>query len=217
MRRILGLTLAAVLVLALAGIGTWAFFSDVETSNANILTAGSLDLTIDGGNDDVQLLTSSIGDLVPGDDGTASCILANTGTLDAELDIAILNLANDTVTTVDCENDDGTDGGGDLGEEVDMVLWIDADESGGFTTGDIELNHDGANAWESEGNEILDMVAIDLYNDVSWDAAFASLDHAGGTNPAVTFTLDWDLPDGTDNSIMTDTVSFDIQFTLEQQ
>ena len=35
MRKILGLTLAAMLVLALAGIGTWAFFSDVETSTGN--------------------------------------------------------------------------------------------------------------------------------------------------------------------------------------
>jgi spore coat-associated protein N len=217
MRKILGLTLAAMLVLALAGIGTWAFFSDVESSSGNILTAGSLDLTIDGGNSDVQLLTSSIGNIVPGDSGNASCVLANVGTIAAELDIAILNLTNDTVTTVDCEDDDGTDDGGDLGEEVDMVLWIDADESGDFSDGDIELNHTGANAYNASTNTTLDMVAIDNYDGVSWDAAFASLDENGGTNPAVTFKLDWDLPDATDNSIMTDTVTFDIEFTLEQQ
>ncbi len=47
MKKILGLTVAAVLVMALVGGGTWAYFSDVETAT-DILTAGTIDLEGDG-------------------------------------------------------------------------------------------------------------------------------------------------------------------------
>ncbi len=50
MKKILGLTVAALLVMALVGGGTWAYFSDVETSTGNTFTAGTLDLEVDTDN-----------------------------------------------------------------------------------------------------------------------------------------------------------------------
>ena len=44
MKKILGLTVAVLLSIGMVGIGTWAYFSDVETSTGNVLTAGTLDL-----------------------------------------------------------------------------------------------------------------------------------------------------------------------------
>ncbi len=44
MKKILGLGLVALLVMAMVGGGTWAYFNDTETSGGNILTAGTLDL-----------------------------------------------------------------------------------------------------------------------------------------------------------------------------
>ncbi|GAG27816.1 unnamed protein product, partial [marine sediment metagenome] len=38
MKKILGLTIVAVLVMALVGGGTWAYFSDVERTDTNVLT-----------------------------------------------------------------------------------------------------------------------------------------------------------------------------------
>jgi len=93
MKKILGLTIAALLVMALVGGGTWAYFSDTETSTGNILTAGTLDLNIDGAN--VAVTTVSLSDQAPGTPGTGSNTLANVGSLSGELDIvfgAVTNL-----------------------------------------------------------------------------------------------------------------------------
>jgi len=89
MKKILGLTVAALLVMALVGGGTWAYFSDVETSSANILSAGTLDLNIDGDNVNVNMLTLS--DIKPGDtDGGSpgTVELKNVGSITGDLTIA---------------------------------------------------------------------------------------------------------------------------------
>jgi len=44
MKRIIGLTIAFMLSLGMSGIGTCAYFSDVETSTGNQLAAGTPDL-----------------------------------------------------------------------------------------------------------------------------------------------------------------------------
>ena len=218
MRKILGLTIAALLVIGLVGGGTWAYFSDVETSTGNILTAGTLDLNLNAGNDDVQMLTAAIGTVEPGDTGSASVIIANNGSIDGELDIATSAITNDDNGTADPEDDQDTDTGtGDLGGQATMVIWIDADESTTFNAGDIELNSTGANAYDAGTNTTLEKETIDSFDSVSWDAAFATLNKAGGTNPAVTLRIDWEVPGATtDNRIMGDSASFDITFTLEQ-
>jgi len=46
-KKILGLTIALFLMIGMTSIGTWAFFSDVETSVNNVLAAGTLDLKTD--------------------------------------------------------------------------------------------------------------------------------------------------------------------------
>ncbi len=89
MKKILGLTVAALLVMALVGGGTWAYFSDVETSSANILSAGTLDLNINGDNVNVNMLTLS--DLKPGDTDAGSpgtVELRNVGSITGDLTIA---------------------------------------------------------------------------------------------------------------------------------
>ena len=67
MKKILGLTIAALLVMALVGGGTWAYFSDVETTSDSILTAGILDLgTIMGENDTGTVDLFTQGAMAPG-------------------------------------------------------------------------------------------------------------------------------------------------------
>ncbi|MDD5287811.1 MAG: TasA family protein [Dehalococcoidales bacterium] len=44
MKKILGLSIAAILIIAMVGGGTWAYFNDTETSTGNTLIAGTLDL-----------------------------------------------------------------------------------------------------------------------------------------------------------------------------
>jgi predicted ribosomally synthesized peptide with SipW-like signal peptide len=126
MKKILGLTVAALLVMTLVGGGTWAYFSDVETSTGNVLTAGTLDLDIGGGDDNVVILQASITDVAPGVSASDSTLLAISGTLAGELDITITSIdSEENGIIVDAESVGGPDVTEGLGEgELDANTWI---------------------------------------------------------------------------------------------
>ena len=71
MKKIIGLSLAALLIIAVVGSGTWAYFSDNETSQNNTITAGTLDLQV-GANDPCTEAINIGPDLQPGDSGNAA-------------------------------------------------------------------------------------------------------------------------------------------------
>jgi predicted ribosomally synthesized peptide with SipW-like signal peptide len=52
MKKIIGLTIAAILIIGLVGVGTWAYFGDTEVSSGS-LAAGTLDLQVGGGSEAV--------------------------------------------------------------------------------------------------------------------------------------------------------------------
>ena len=70
MKKIIGLSIVAVLIIGMVGAGTWAYFSDTETSTGNTFTAGTLNLeltdTVEDGTDG-ETLTWVFTDLYPGD------------------------------------------------------------------------------------------------------------------------------------------------------
>lgn len=68
MKKILGLTLAALLITTIAVSGTWAYFSNNETSQDNTLTAGTLNLQV-GDNDPCTESIDLGTQIVPGDSG----------------------------------------------------------------------------------------------------------------------------------------------------
>ena len=80
MKRILGLTIAFMLLIGMAGIGTWAYFTDVETSTGNVLAAGTLDLKTDDVDGVSQTLFAV--NMQPGDTvGSENITLKNVGSL----------------------------------------------------------------------------------------------------------------------------------------
>ncbi|MFA5761408.1 MAG: TasA family protein, partial [Dehalococcoidales bacterium] len=94
MKKILGLAISALLLIGLVGGGTWAYFSDTETSNDNTWTAGTLNLVnvIDGtavGTDVVvteqadglndKVVFGGVTPIVPGNSGTIKWTLTNEG------------------------------------------------------------------------------------------------------------------------------------------
>ncbi|MFC2072053.1 TasA family protein [Chloroflexota bacterium] len=87
-KRITGLTIAFVLLIGMAGIGTWAYFSDVETSTGNVLAAGTLDLKTDDVDGVSQTLLAT--NMEPGSTvGPETVILKNSGSLEgSSLDLA---------------------------------------------------------------------------------------------------------------------------------
>jgi len=60
MKKVLIALMAVLITVALAGIGTYAYFSDTGTSNGNTFAAGTLDLNVDGGNTNVVKFTVTI-------------------------------------------------------------------------------------------------------------------------------------------------------------
>ena len=89
MKKILGLTIAALLVMGLVGGGTWAYFSDVEAAT-DILTAGTIDLEGSGS----WTAGLSLTDMTPGDTIT-TVTFKNTGSLTADLTFTESGLSPD--------------------------------------------------------------------------------------------------------------------------
>jgi len=95
MKKILGLTIAFMLLIGMTGIGTWAYFSDVEASTGNQMTAGTLDLKtndVDGVSQTLFVTNMAPGDTV----GPETIILKNTGSVDGStLDLVFSYIEND--------------------------------------------------------------------------------------------------------------------------
>ena len=135
MKKILGLTVGALLVIAMVGGATWAYFSDSESTVDNTFTAGTLDLTRDtfSGVTDAFLTNVEVGNVAPGDSNSDYSTLANGGTLSGELDI---NLGN-VVETAGASGE--FIGGTDLADNLYMAIWLDKDNGGGWGLGDVGL------------------------------------------------------------------------------
>lgn len=109
MKKILGLAVAAMLVMAMVGTGTWAFFSDSETSTGNILSAGTMDLTINNANANVVMFTLS--DMVPGDtiEGSPVTItLKNIGSITGDLTLVTTSTNTESTGTTGTASAGGT-------------------------------------------------------------------------------------------------------------
>jgi predicted ribosomally synthesized peptide with SipW-like signal peptide len=88
MKKILGLAISGLLLIALVAGGTYAYFSDTETSTDNTFTAGTLDLQLTDADETAQDgVTASFTDanIVPGDSvGPSTITLINSGTVAAD-------------------------------------------------------------------------------------------------------------------------------------
>ena len=205
MKKILGLTVAALLVMALVGGGTWAYFSDVEQTTANIFTAGTLDLQLS----DSSELTGSVADLAPGTGETTPLLgdvtLTKAGNIDATLDIAfdttVLNPENydSAVDEAELYHATGNPGGdlvtadgdtGELGANALIALFIDVDGGGVWTTGDIGLESD------SSTYLFTDVAAISATSDASASTTILTdADHGAAADALVGMMLQLTVAD----------------------
>jgi predicted ribosomally synthesized peptide with SipW-like signal peptide len=201
MKKIVGLTIALLLIIGMVGAGTYAYFSDTESSTGNTLTAGTLDLNIDGG--DTAVTTFTAGDVAPGDSGNGSSTLTNIGSITGELDI-------DTSAVSNTPGVGGEFGGGsgELGASAQIAMYLDVDQSGGWTSGDIGLQSDGTTYSFPTS---LNYDEIDDYASETWDAV-----ETMAASVSDDIIVNWQVPTGAGNEIQGDSVSFDITFTLEQ-
>lgn len=95
MKRILGLTIAFMLFIGMVGSGAWAYFQDIEPSDASQLAAGTLDLRTDDEDGVAQTLYAT--SMKPGNTiGPSTIQLRNAGDADGStLDIGFSYIESD--------------------------------------------------------------------------------------------------------------------------
>lgn len=207
MKKILGLTIAAVLILAIVGGGTWAYFSDTETGSISI-TASTLDLDVNGA--DTAQTIFSVTNKAPGDSDTTSYVtIKNSGSITGELDVST-SAATNTAGSGGTEYEAGS---GELGASAEMAIFIDVDESGSWNTNDIGLKYDGT-TYTNTGSVSLDYAVVNNYASKTWGGASGMGNMAAVAQDRV--YVYWRIPSSAGNTIQGDSVSLTITFTLEQ-
>ena len=206
MKKIIGLTIAAVLIIGMVGGGTWAYFSDTESTLDNTFTAGTLNLDLsDVGNS--GNVTFTFEGIVPGDSDVLIWELNNTGSVGGYLNVEIydvVNAENFDATTDEAEDEDDTNtsADGELGASLDIVLFWDDGTGTGATAGDGIQQGDEAT-----------IVADTLDN----SAGSHTEDYSLGAGATTYISMTWEVdPDDVENEIMGDSVTFDMDIVLDQ-
>ena len=137
MKKIIGLAIAGVMVLAMVAGGTMAWFSDTEDSASNAIAAGTLDLTWNGTDDDHSYVISILAaDGYPGNSNSAFKHIKNVGSFTGELDIAFADLVNTESAGSTEYEADGGDGEHDGAQErVEVAHEVDVQADRGEEQG----------------------------------------------------------------------------------
>jgi hypothetical protein len=144
MRKVLvsfGLLIAAILFFVKA---TGAYLSDRQASLDNSFQAGSIDLTVNGKNLDVQ--SFALADAAPGSSGSTTLELSNTGSLRGYLSIEEIRKENYENNCNDPETRSGDVtcgvvglGEGELPDILELSMYLDTNRSGVLDIGEPKL------------------------------------------------------------------------------
>ncbi len=211
------LSVFTILMVSAATFGaTQALFSDEETSSGNTFTAGSLNL---------ELLNPvsvpfSVSNIKPGDEGEGQVTLSNTGNLPGNLNIVLDNFVQDENGCIEPEIKAGDPcGAGDLDLAFRMAMFLDANGDGVYNQadGDIELEYSG-NTNTSPGLQFAR--ASDFVGKVWSDDLLTDLPNGLESGSDMDLVIQWKFLNNSyakpDAIFMTDSLSFDITFVLEQ-
>jgi spore coat-associated protein N len=200
MKKLLISLMTVVSVTALVGGGIYAYFSDLESSNGNTFTAGTLDLNLDGGN--INVVKFTVGDVKPSDSGGGTWTVTNVGGMAGYLDLENCGVTEAVGTTTDPELAD--EGGPDtpqLGNFLKVHVFVDDNNNGSYDVGEADIL--GTAAVPVAVNTIAAGYDLNI-----------SLAGGGGTTY---ITLTWSVAADTDNRIQGDSATLDIGFELQQR
>lgn len=189
----------SILVIAITAVmvasATTSYFSDTETSTGNSLTAGTLDLLIDGGDNNV--VKFNVSNLAPGGQPKGKYVFTNNGSIAGYLNISDIDVRNieNVLTEPEIEAGDTTDDVGELGDVVYITLFIDLDGNGWIGDGDKTIYH----------GKISDLPDSLVFNEKI---------NAGASVNISAIINWWSTPN--DNLAQSDTVEFDFVFHLNQ-
>ncbi|MFH0846960.1 MAG: TasA family protein [Chloroflexota bacterium] len=238
MKKIVALTVASLLLVAMVSGSFWAYFNDVEASGNNTITAGTLDMvpatsgtgvsgkySVTAGGDGVNgyvVFTK----MRPGESGTITWVLTNNGSLPGTLTLPATATFGESSTNEIEAAAPGNNGGGN--GDLDAYLGVKLQRGVGT---------DQANA-ESNFTIILPADASDYYVPLSGleavlDAQSVAMAASSG-NDTVVYKLSWaiasdvkgagadgkfgtgDDVDVNENIIQSDSTQVDIAFALIQ-
>ena len=202
-RRILMLGITAILVASLlAGAGSFAYFSDVETSTGNTFTAGTLDLKVSDWDEltfkDGVSATWTFSNMKPGDTvGPRSVWLRNFGSVEADhIEITSTNVVNDP-SGPESDTEEGTTDMAQAMEIIAMTYTANPGLLGSLTD------------WNSNG--IIDLEDLETGFDNIKPVPLANQ----GSQTTFTMTIRFHPTLG-DNDYQGDTLTTTIIFTLNQ-
>jgi predicted ribosomally synthesized peptide with SipW-like signal peptide len=214
MRKILGLTVAALLVMGLVGGGTWAFFTSEASVAGNTVTAGTLTLSVASGTPqqiDIVVGGNTSEPIYPGSRGIAAdWALDNTGSIPGDLSV--------NVTAV---TDSGASGI-ELADNLYVLFWLDSEDDGNLDSTDIVLANGSSGNWSgSENTELTaidegDMVLLSAIDDQAWSDIFA-IPSNPGTPPSFNIYYYFYDDSTNQNDCQGDVLEFDVNFQLTQQ
>ena len=204
MKKILISLMAIALVIGLVGAGAFAYFSDTETSTDNTFTAGTLNLKVNT-NDGSNTVVFTESNKAPGDSGSGTWTLVNNGSLAGYVDLESISVANaenyDAATNeAEAADDVNTSIDGELGANLDVVLFWDDGAGGGIADNRIQ---DGTEATIYSG--VLDSIAG------SYGADYPLA--ASGTTY---ISMTWSIATTVDNAIQGDSATLDMTVELAQ-
>jgi len=203
-RKLLLSSVSIAATATLLGAGAFARYSDSEKSATATVTAGTLNLEVGGS---ATTANYTVDNAAPGTStGTGhGFVLSNTGSLPGELHVFLVKDVDDENSWVEPETDSP-----DLdaaGGEIDSFLNVTVDGN--------SFGHDGTVSWMG-----LETAAIGAPVDVTsmiW-GPHPIIIPAGGQYPGPGFELwfGWAISNDATNAIMSDTLGFHVEFTLDQ-
>jgi len=202
MKKILGLTVAALLVIGLVGVGTWAYFSDTETSTENTFTAGTLDLELtddDEDGSDSETQTWVFANMKPTDTGGATLTVnSKAGSIDGYVDLSSISATDAEGTNPESE----TDGGNGLSDLLTVHMFFDIDGDGVYDVGDGDTDIYGTSVSYAVFSSIV----------ASYDTDWAL---SGGGTTYITLNYEW-VSSANDNDAQGDVTTFTFTVELDQ-
>jgi predicted ribosomally synthesized peptide with SipW-like signal peptide len=223
-KKLFGLTIAALLIIGMVGGGTWAYFSDPEASTGNILTAGTLDLKTDDvdGKDSVWTLAN----MEPGvsTTGEATIVLKNKGSIDgASLDVTFATVWDDYTAAEQIT--DGLEGIDPLDDTKltmtsNLIIAVFKYGETGSETNLLALDTGAfVNAWIEAADNAGNNDQIITLDELEAQSVVSPLSLAGllkNETPPKNFTIKIDFSSDADNDTQGDASTLTINFTLNQ-
>jgi hypothetical protein len=203
MKKIVGLSISAVMIVAISLVAFWAYSGDTQVSAND--QVGTLKLKINNGDTDVRIL-KDLNNVAPGDSGNKYITLQNAGNATGNLDIRFSAVTNTETSAAPAKFANGV---GDLGRETEIAPWIDLNNDGTFTPGlDMALKSTGATTCEA-----LQWDTVNNFGGQTWNKGLTTLN--GGDQ--YRFNISWQILTSAGNEIQGDTFSFGVDFTLNQK